>query len=75
MSEATIERTEQAWNDATEARRGVAGSEPAATTGSDGVRIVSARELLGERRLVQIEHRGEIYTLRITKNDRLILTK
>lgn len=40
-----------------------------------GVRVVSALALLGKRRLVQIEHRGERYTLRLTKNDRLILTK
>jgi hemin uptake protein HemP len=38
-------------------------------------RQVSARELLGSARTLQIEHNGEIYTLRLTRNDRLILTK
>ena len=42
---------------------------------AEAVQRVRARELLGSRGIVQIEHRGEIYTLRITKNDRLILTK
>ena len=34
-----------------------------------------ARELLGERGILRIEHAGDIYTLRITRNNRLILTK
>ncbi len=38
-------------------------------------RLVSSRELLGEDRLLRIEHKGEIYTLRVTRNERLILTK
>lgn len=41
----------------------------------DGVRMVGARALLGERGVLRIEHHGEVYTLRITRNDRLILTK
>ncbi|MEM9176293.1 MAG: hemin uptake protein HemP [Myxococcota bacterium] len=36
---------------------------------------VKARELLGPKGIAQIEHEGELYTLRITKNNRLILTK
>jgi hemin uptake protein HemP len=36
---------------------------------------ITSQELLGGARLLQIEHNGEIYTLRITRNDRLILTK
>ncbi len=39
------------------------------------VATVCATELLGGSRVLQIRHRGEIYTLRITRNDRLILTK
>jgi hemin uptake protein HemP len=35
----------------------------------------SAQELLGERGILRIEHEGELYTLRITRNNRLILTK
>jgi hemin uptake protein HemP len=39
------------------------------------VRTVSATSLMGEQRVLRIEHLGEVYTLRITKNDRLLLTK
>lgn len=39
------------------------------------VRRVGARELLGTARTLQIEHNGQVYTLRLTRNDRLILTK
>jgi hemin uptake protein HemP len=42
---------------------------------ADEVRTVTARELLGARGLLRIEHEGEFYTLRITRNNRLILTK
>ncbi len=42
---------------------------------SEAVRTVPASQLLGERGLVHIEHQGERYTLRITRNNRLILTK
>jgi len=52
------------------------GPESDGEAAGDGqVRLVGARSLLGERGLLRIEHRGEIYTLRITRNDRLILTK
>ena len=34
-----------------------------------------ASEVLGPRGLVQIEHDGEVYTLRLTRNNKLILTK
>jgi len=44
-------------------------------TAAEAVRIVEAARLLGERGILRIEHRGELYTLRITRNDRLILTK
>lgn len=36
---------------------------------------VSSRTLLGERRELLIRHNGEDYRLRITANDKLILTK
>jgi hemin uptake protein HemP len=39
------------------------------------VRTVSSEDLLGPEGLLQIEHRGEIYFLRLTRNGRLILTK
>lgn len=34
-----------------------------------------ARKLFGTGREVEIEFRGEVYRLRITRNDKLILTK
>jgi len=39
------------------------------------VQTVSSYDLLGERGLLRIEHDGEYYTLRLTRNNRLILTK
>lgn len=36
---------------------------------------VSSAQLLGERRAVTIEHEGAHYTLRATRNGKLILTK
>ena len=39
------------------------------------VRVLSAKDLLGERGVVRIELEGELYTLRMTRNGRLILTK
>lgn len=43
--------------------------------GSVEVRTVTARDLLGNRGIVHIQHEGETYTLRVTRNNRLILTK
>ncbi len=56
------------------------GAEPTIAPESgapEGVAVqhVSALALLGARGILRIEHRGELYTLRITRNDRLILTK
>jgi len=39
------------------------------------LRTVRARDLLGAERILRIEHDGQVYTLRITRNERLILTK
>jgi hemin uptake protein HemP len=39
------------------------------------VRLVRARDLVGPERILRIEHEGQVYTLRITRNERLILTK
>jgi hemin uptake protein HemP len=55
----------------TEMQRPMAG----AGGGSPEVRTVVARDLLGTRGIVRIEHEGETYTLRVTRNNRLILTK
>ena len=38
-------------------------------------RTLAARELLGPAGLLRIDLDGEIYTLRLTRNQRLILTK
>ncbi len=39
------------------------------------VKIVSSDEILGGGNEIQIEHRGMIYRLRVTRQDKLILTK
>ncbi|MEO0996707.1 MAG: hemin uptake protein HemP [Pseudomonadota bacterium] len=41
----------------------------------DGAAVIEASSLFRGRREIQIEYRGEIYRLRITRNERLILTK
>jgi hemin uptake protein HemP len=41
----------------------------------DAVRTLAAGELLGPGGLLRIDLDGEIYTLRLTRNRRLILTK
>ena len=41
----------------------------------EGVETVDARALVGPDGLLRIRHNGELYILRITRNDRLILTK
>ncbi len=45
------------------------------TAGEESVRVVGARELLGARGVLRIDLDGEFYTLRLTRNKRLILTK
>lgn len=37
--------------------------------------VVSSRELFGTQRTVLIEHQGQCYTLRLTRKNKLILTK
>lgn len=37
--------------------------------------LVQASALFAGRREIEIEHNGEIYRLRITRNEKLILTK
>jgi len=38
-------------------------------------KTVTSEQLLGPMKQLDIEHRGDRYTLRITTNDKLILTK
>lgn len=52
-----------------------ADADAAASEATRPVRRVRASDMLGPRGLLQIEHEGEIYTLRLTRNNRLILTK
>jgi hemin uptake protein HemP len=44
-------------------------------TSVEEIATIEAATLLGARGLVHIVHAGQIYTLRVTRNDRLILTK
>ena len=55
----------------------LSGKPKAAMTGarSADVSVISSRELLGSNKRLCIEHNGELYTLRITSNNKLILTK
>jgi hemin uptake protein HemP len=39
------------------------------------VRTVRAETLLRGERILRIEHNGELYTLRLTRNEKLLLTK
>ena len=55
-------------------RPGATSQEQEAVKRSE-VRTVESHELLGGGGLLRIQHGGAIYTLRITRNDRLILTK
>jgi hemin uptake protein HemP len=38
-------------------------------------KMVSSEKLFGDQREIRIEHLGEIYSLRLTRNGKLILTK
>ena len=42
---------------------------------SKAVKVWQSAELFGEAKLIQIEHHGEIYQLRITRQGKLILNK
>ena len=55
------------------ARAAAAG--PRVGASETAVRTVLAAELLGSGGLLRIDLDGEIYTLRLTRNHRLILTK
>lgn len=38
-------------------------------------RVIESKELLGKLTHIRIRHEGEVYVLRITKSNKLILTK
>ncbi len=42
---------------------------------SDEERIIPVRQLVGSNGRIRLEHHGKIYLLRITRNDKLILTR
>lgn len=48
---------------------------PPSDGSTDPIKRVPAREILGPKGILQIEHEREVYTLRLTRNNRLILTK
>lgn len=62
---------------AEETREGERKEQQVEETRANGgeIRTLCARELLGARGILRIEHEGEHYTLRLTRNNRLILTK
>ncbi len=51
--------------------------ERSQTKGSadEKVMIISSSELFGQNHFVYIEHEGQKYTLRVTRENKLILTK
>lgn len=42
---------------------------------ADGARVIELNELLGEARRVRIRHEERLYVLRLTRQNRLILTR
>lgn len=50
-------------------------ADPAAASGPDAPPTIDVASLIGEGREAVILHRGERYRLRLTANDKLILTK
>ncbi len=53
----------------TEEQRAAAPATP------EGPPVIAVEQLLGDGREICLVHRGETYRLRITANDKLILTK
>lgn len=60
---------------AAERPQGATGSARRSGAREHPIATLQARDLLGPAGVVRIEHDGQIYTLRLTRNDRLILTK
>ncbi len=50
-------------------------TSPDSRVSAPAVPAVSSAALMGASRLIHIEHGDQVYTLRITRNGRLILTK
>jgi hemin uptake protein HemP len=49
--------------------------DPRSSPSAEPIRTVLASDLLGRAGVLRIDLDGEIYTLRLTRNHRLILTK
>ena len=58
-----------------EARKAQAGAAEANSPSAADVRSLRAADLFGDARELILEHNGQTYRLRITANDKLILTK
>lgn len=56
-------------------KRNASPTSPAPATPATAVPKVSSDALFGAHREVRIVHRGQLYTLRVTRLGRLILTK
>jgi hemin uptake protein HemP len=56
-------------------RPGSPGGAPHEPPAATPVPVLRAAHLLGAAGIVHIEHHGQIYTLRRTRNGRLLLTK
>lgn len=67
----SVRRSEDEEDQNVEAQHELAGP----TGDAEAIRTVPARDLLGGRGILRIQHGGEVYTLRLTRNNRLILTK
>lgn len=50
-------------------------SPPPAAAAAAGGLVLHSRELFRQGAVVQIRHQGQTYQLRLTRQDRLILTK
>ena len=50
-------------------------AEPAPKSGSSDLQRIDSRRLLAGGRELVIDHAGQEYRLRLTRNDKLILTK
>lgn len=50
-------------------------SRPRTDTPKVPARRIRSEDLFGSGREIEIEHRGEVYRLRITRQEKLILTK
>jgi hemin uptake protein HemP len=50
-------------------------NEPRRTTAPDSVRKLASHDLLQGAQEILIEHAGEVYRLRLTRNGKLILHK